>query len=98
MIVDLDTAKEHLRIESDDEDSLIEKYIFAAELWIKNYIDQDIPGADESPNTIPDDLKLAALVLIADFYTNRGDEMKDQMALENYAATRLCNPYKTMSL
>jgi uncharacterized phage protein (predicted DNA packaging) len=98
MIVSLTEAKSQLRVETSDEDALITIYIQAAEKWIEKYIDSDIEGMGESPQNPPELLKLAALVLVADFYSNRGDGQKDQMAAQNFTATRLCDMYRFMTL
>lgn len=37
MTVSLDLAKQHLRVDEDDEDSLVEIYLSAAKAWVENY-------------------------------------------------------------
>ena len=86
MIVSLDEAKEHLRVDGDDEDGLIQIYMDAAEERIKNYLDRDIP---ENPA-----VKLAALMLIAGYYDLREDQVVGGTVEENPAVKRLLFPLR----
>ena len=49
MINDLVTVKQHLRVTSALEDTLIELYMDAAEDWIKNYVDGPVPLVPPEP-------------------------------------------------
>lgn len=60
-------AKQHMRIDHGDEDTLIMLYIEAAEQYVSNYIGK--PLADLDP--LPADLKLAVLRLVSFYYEFR---------------------------
>lgn len=93
MIVTIDEAKLHLRIMGEDEDDVIQIYMAAAEEYIANYIDGDIPGSTDSPPDIPYSIKAAALLLIAGMYENRQSEGTEQI-YRNEAVDNLLFPYR----
>jgi uncharacterized phage protein (predicted DNA packaging) len=65
--VSLDLAKAHMKIDGSAEDELIALYIDAAETWAGNYIGKPIADLE----TIPPDVKLAILKLVAFYYEVR---------------------------
>lgn len=72
MLNGLTVVKQHLRVTSTSEDTLIGLYMDAAEESIKNFIDQDIPGSDFSPpDPVPNPILAAQLLIIGDMYENR---------------------------
>jgi len=97
MIVSLEEAKNHLRISptQNNEDSLINLWILAAEEWIEKTLNTTIPGADESPPQIPSSLRSAALLIIGDLYENREGAGEKQI-VENPAVMRLIWPYREL--
>lgn len=62
-----DLAKQHMRIDHDEEDALIMLYIEAAEQYVENYIGRSLDGL----NPFPADLKIAILRLVAFYYEVR---------------------------
>lgn len=98
MIVDLETAKDHLRVTSNTEDALITRYMKAAEDYIKNYIDGDIPGSADSPaEPTPAAIEAAQLLIIGDLYENRQSQIVGNTTSAihaNPAVERLLFPYR----
>ncbi|KAB2459729.1 phage gp6-like head-tail connector protein [Bacillus sp. CH126_4D] len=64
MVLKLEEAKEYLRVDGDEEDSLISSFITAAEIYIKNATSKNVDLKSELA-------KLAARILIAHWYENR---------------------------
>lgn len=64
--VDLTIVKEYLRQDSDEDDRLIEVMIQSAKSHICNYTGQTLEALEAS-----EDVVIAMLVLVADFYDNR---------------------------
>lgn len=94
MIVTLDEAKKHLRADpSGDDDTLITLYIEAAEDYIRNYLNAEIPGDEHSPPEYPAAIKAAALLLIGGMYENRESHGEKDIK-ENPAVTSLLHPYR----
>ncbi|OCP17022.1 MULTISPECIES: head-tail connector protein [unclassified Ensifer] len=60
-------AKQHMKVDSTDEDALIELYIEAAEQYVANYVGKPLTDLDP----FPADLKLAILRLVAFYYEVR---------------------------
>lgn len=69
--IDLDFAKNYLKVDYDDEDNLIMALILAARSYISTALGFTI--TDEWPTTeeIPDELTVAALLLISHWFENR---------------------------
>lgn len=65
MIVSLQEVKQHLRIETDEDDNSIQTIISAAESFIKSATNSEIKDDD-------DRAKMICLFLITDMYENRG--------------------------
>lgn len=65
MIVSLEEVKQHLRIETDEDDISIQTMIHAAESFIRSSTDSVIDDKDNRA-------KMICLFLIADMYENRG--------------------------
>ncbi|KWU66043.1 DNA-packaging protein [Bacillus mycoides] len=64
MVLKLEEAKEYLRVDGDEEDSLISSFITAAEIYIKNATSKNVDLKSELA-------KLAARILISHWYENR---------------------------
>jgi uncharacterized phage protein (predicted DNA packaging) len=72
MILSLDEAKNYLRVDLDDDDTLIQSFITAAENYLQNATGKDYPETDDEGNAIPYDLEKVYLnLLIAYWYENR---------------------------
>lgn len=96
-VVTLEQAKEHLRVTNSAEDNLIRLYIKAATSYIIKFLNRDdLPGEDESPLYIPDDIKAAGLLIIGGMYEVREDKIVGQLnaVVENPAAMALLHPHR----
>lgn len=73
-ILTLEDAKDHMRVTIDDDDTLIEAKISAAETWIGQYLGAPLAsylaGTGESA-ALPDPLLEATRQLVGFFYDNR---------------------------
>jgi uncharacterized phage protein (predicted DNA packaging) len=85
-LIDLTLAKQHLRVDHSDEDTLIGTYVAAALAHIKTYLNvHEIP--------IEDDVKAAALLLVEDLYANRSAKIEGGIK-DNPAVTNLLHPHR----
>lgn len=67
----LEEVKAHIRVDSDDEDELIETYIRASSAAIcRKLVGVKIHSDDEEEEVFPD-IKLACMTLVAEFYRYR---------------------------
>lgn len=97
MIVTLEEAKAQLYVYHNDDDLLIEIYIKAAEAAVKTYLD----GFDfTTTDPLPDQFKLACLLLIGNSYKNREGQVENQVDKQfgygylPQAVTALLYPFK----
>ncbi len=91
-IVTLPEVKEHLRYDTDDNDSNLSIYIKAAENAVLNYVTDEFEN-----NEYPDVFKHAVLLMVGMFDTDR-EPSKDSPITDNYlpAPVRaLLYPYRT---
>ena len=91
-IVTLPEVKEHLRYDTDDNDSNLSIYIKAAENAVLNYVTDEFEN-----NQYPDVFKHAVLLMVGMFDTDR-EPSKDSPITDNYlpAPVRaLLYPYRT---
>ena len=70
-ITTLSEAKAHLRVLDNDEDTLIQSYIDAAEAHVANYLERSLDPWTEEGGTAPQNVRQAILLVIGDFYENR---------------------------
>lgn len=77
MNITLDEIKLQCRIDSDDQDNLLQVYLEAAKATIENYTNRKL--YDTLPDNAPDnaqeitgDLKIAVLMMVAYMFENRG--------------------------
>lgn len=77
-MIDLGTVKAHLRVDSDDEDSLIQSYTDAAistfELWTNRKLIADgepLPDPVGNALVVSKSIEQGALMLIGHWYANR---------------------------
>lgn len=74
--LDLPLVKEYLRQDGDEDDRLITAIIDASKSYICNYTGQSIEQLEEH-----EDITIAVLVLIAEFYDNRTINVNDRLNL-----------------
>lgn len=84
-------ARQHLRIDHDDEDELLQAYLDAAEASIADFL------GTELPTPMPAPVRAAILLRVADLYENR-EGQSDRPLHGNQTFDRLLQPYRVMSL
>lgn len=84
-------ARQHLRIDHDDEDELLQAYLDAAEASIADFL------GTELPTPMPAPVRAAILLRVADLYENR-EAQTDRPLHGNKTFERLLQPYRVMSL
>lgn len=89
----LTEAKAHLRVDGNEEDTLITALINAATTATGDYLDNTTLVLDE---TAPAPIKAAALLMVADLFENR-TEQTERPLHRNGAYERLLSPYRTLT-
>ncbi|UNM96295.1 head-tail connector protein [Ignatzschineria rhizosphaerae] len=90
MIIDLDKAKEFLRVDHDDEDSLIQDMIDSAAAYTLEYLNWE-----EEREEYPAPVISATLLMLGDLYENRTAQAPVQL-FNNKSYNRLLSPYRMM--
>ncbi|WP_028605316.1 head-tail connector protein [Ottowia thiooxydans] len=85
-MVTLEEAKNHIRVDQDEDDAAILAMIDAAEAAALDYLD-----LDELPDAAP--VHAAVLMLVGSLYTRR-ESQSDGPIVENRLFTRLLDPYR----
>lgn len=101
-LVPLADAKLHCRVDTSDEDSLLQGYIDAAELAVENILDRRVyadavaQGADTSGIVINAAIRSAILLLVGHYYAHREAVIgQPQSVAETPLAVRfLLSPYR----
>lgn len=93
MAVTLERAKMHLRVNFDDENSLIELFIAAGTSWALNYC-----RLDAVPEGADSEFDAAILLTMASMYENRESDITGTIHTEIPTARRLIDPYRRMSV
>lgn len=75
MTIDLSVAKSHLRIDYEDDDTLIQSYLDAATLHAERYLRRDF--ATEYPDRLPRPVEVAILQHVAEMYRDREVNQKE---------------------
>jgi uncharacterized phage protein (predicted DNA packaging) len=93
--VTLQDVKDHLRISSNAEDSILNLYLSAAREYVCKYLNRtDLPGLDVSPTEpVPYSIKAAMLLLVGDMYINREAQVSTPLS-ENKTLVNLLYPYR----
>ena len=91
-MITLEQAKLHLRVDIDDDDSLITSLIATAQCAIESHLDNPAIVLD---STAPAPLKSAALLLVGNMYENR-TSLVDKVLHSNDTYDLLLNPYRVM--
>lgn len=104
MLLTLDLIKQHCRIDSDDEDELLELYESAAQQHIENQLDRKL-FASEVPDDVANGLvitpaiKQAMLMTIGHWYEHRESVVIGMISKEIQEGTwRLIQPYRIMGV
>ena len=87
MHVSLERVREHLRVDHNEEDELIEHYIEASEAHLTSI------GVDLDQDPLPSSIELAILLLVAHFYENREAAGKP-MSKTPIGVSTLVAPYR----
>lgn len=101
MLVSLDDAKQHLRLELDvlDDEADIKLKLDAAEQEVAEYIGRPVPWTDadgvEVPAPAP--IKAAILMVLADLYENRAEGITGATHTINPTARRLLQRYRVFA-
>lgn len=108
MIINLETVREHCRIDADDtsEDSLLTIYIGAAKRHIEKWTRRNLyeTNADAGFDTdddrllLDDDIRLVILLLVANWYANREAVSEQKTSEMPLAVDALLQPYKVYGL
>ena len=85
-ILSLSEAKEFLRVDQSNEDTLIQVYIDAAGEHIAKFLNLATP-----PVNAP--VKAAAMLIVGDLYENRASQL-DKQVYENRTVDALLYPYR----
>lgn len=93
-VITLAEVKEHLRVSGTTEDTTIQIYIEAAVEYVRNFINQDIPGEGDSPTVVPYSIKAAVLLTVAGLYEIREDTIVGISVAANPAVMNLLYPYR----
>ena len=86
-MVTLEEAKAHIKVESDDEDTLIQTYISAGEDFIQRYCGQDFE------DNLPPVVKVACLMVIAGMYEGRQHVLMTENRSASFRVNRLVYDY-----
>lgn len=86
----LDEAKAHLRVDFPDDDTLIQTYSDAAVARVLQYCNLPLVPDTEIAEAA---FKVAALIVLADFYSNREPNMSDGSAVR-----LLIDPYRHLRI
>ena len=83
MLLTVDEVKEHLRIQHDEEDALIERLIAQAQAAAEDYCRVQFPD-EEAPKPV----RLAVMLMVSHYYENRDNPDRQvyrtmRMAFEN---------------
>ncbi|MFV0284457.1 MAG: head-tail connector protein [Castellaniella sp.] len=88
----LQQAKDHLRVDGDDEDELIQRMIDAATTAALDYL-----NLEAMPDPVPAPIDAAILLQVGDLYANR-ERQADSQYFANETYERLLAPYRVMGV
>ena len=88
MVVTVDDAKAHLRIDHDEEDAYIDGLIAKAQAVAEDYC--RVSFSDQAPEPV----RLAVLLMISHYYENRDNSDKQVYVTMRIAFENLLYPYR----
>lgn len=88
-LFDLDEAKQHLRVDHDDDDALINSYADAAVLSCLDFCDRKLVPQGAEPA-----FKAAALLTLGGIYNSRESIITGTIVALNPAVENLLRPYR----
>ena len=88
MVVTVDEAKAHLRIDHDEEDAYIDGLIAKAQAVAEDYC--RVSFSDQAPEPV----RLAVLLMISHYYENRDNSDKQVYVTMRIAFENLLYPYR----
>jgi len=88
-LLTLEEAKLHLRVDGEDEDTLIEAFVDAASLAVVNYCDLKLVPQGAEPA-----FKAGALLTIGDLYASREAVIVGTIVAVNPTVEALLRPYR----
>lgn len=89
MILTVDEVKTHLRIETDDEDELIERLIRQAQATAEDFCRVSFEGEEA-----PEPVRLAVLLMTGHYYENRDNPDRQIYVTMRMAFENLLYPYR----
>ena len=89
----LDETKLHLRVDLEDDDTLIAALMDAATAATADYLGLPV---DQMTSTVPSPIKAATLLLITDLYENRSAQT-DRALYANSTYDRLLSTYRVFA-
>ena len=89
MVLTVDEAKQHLRIEYDEEDELIEKLIQQAQAAA-----EDFCRVSFEDDTAPEPVRLAVMLMVSHYYENRDNPDRAVYGTMRIAFENLLYPYR----
>lgn len=89
MILTVDEVKEHLRIQHDEEDVLIEKLIAQAQAAAEDYCRVQFPDEE-----VPGPVRLAVMLMASHYYENRDNPDRQTYLTMRMAFENLLYPHR----
>ena len=88
MLLTLEEVKDHLRIQYDDEDELIENLIAQAQATAEDFC------RAEFPDNAPEPVRLAILLMVSHYYENRDNPDRQTYLTMRMAFENLLYPHR----
>ena len=105
MLLTLQEIKTQLRLDGDEEDSLLELFSSAVQKRTETFLNrnlyekpEDIPEGDAEGLALPSDVKLGMLLLLTHYYENRSSVSEVEQLEMPMSFTWLVGPYRFIPL